>query len=128
MMNAGTLHTFTRILQVPIYSGCNRKSLVVMLLDAALAACSSEGSRTSHIAKLLRQKYWLETPAFRSRSSNPSFLRPTSRLVLMSVTTSERIIGSSFWTKDFVAFQIFGILAHPVLLIILWISLLDFPW
>ena len=96
VINAGTLHTVTRTLRVPMYSGCNRKNLVVMVVDAAFAACSLDGSRTSQVAKLLRQKYWQGTPAFRRRSSNPSFFSPTSRLVFRSVITSDNILGSSF--------------------------------
>ena len=86
----------TRILRVPRYSGCSRKNFVVILFEATLAAWSLEGSRTSHVAKLLLQKYWHGTPALRNRSSNPSFLSPTSRLVFKSVTTRETILGSSF--------------------------------
>ena len=86
----------TRILRVPRYSGCSRKNFVMILLEATLAAWSLEGSRTSHVAKLLLQKYWHGTPAFRNRSSNLSFLSPTSRLVFKSVTTRETILGSSF--------------------------------
>ena len=54
------------------------------------------GSRTSQVTKLLRQKYWQGTPAFRRRSSKPSFFSPTSRLVFKSVITSDNILGSSF--------------------------------
>ena len=53
VINAGTLHTVTRTLRVPMYSGCSRKNLVVMVVDAAFAACSLDGSRTSQVAKLL---------------------------------------------------------------------------
>ena len=47
VINAGTLHTDTR----------TRKNLVMMVEDAAFAACSFEGSRTSQVAKLRRQMY-----------------------------------------------------------------------
>ena len=57
-MTAGTFDTVTRSLRVPLYSGCSLKCLVTMLFAAAFAACSSVGNRTSHVAKLLRQKYW----------------------------------------------------------------------
>ena len=89
----------TRILRVPRYSNYSRKNFVIMLLEATLAAWSLDGSRTSHVAKLL-QKYWHGTPAFLSKSSNPSFFRPTSCLVFRSVTTSETILGSNFWRSS----------------------------
>ena len=97
VINAGTLQTVTRILRVPKYSGWSRKNFVFMLLEATFAAWSLEGSRTSHVAKLFLQKYWHGTPAFRSKSSNPSFFSPTSRLDFKSVTTSETILVSIFW-------------------------------
>ena len=96
VINAGTLLTVTRILRVPKYSGWSRKSFIFMLLEVTFAAWSLEGSRTSHVAKLFLQKYWYGTPAFRSKSSNPSFFSPTSRLDFKSVTTSETIFGSIF--------------------------------
>ena len=56
------------------------------------------GSRTSQVAKLFRQKYWHGMPAFFRSSSNASFFNPTSRRVLRSETTSERILGFNSWT------------------------------
>ena len=78
---AGTLQTVTRPLRVPTYSGCSRKNFVIVD-DAALAACSWVGSRTSHVGKLRLQKYRHGMPAFRRRSSNDSFFSPTSHLFL----------------------------------------------
>ena len=95
-MNAGTLHTVTRILLVSMYSGCNRKNLVAILFAAILAASSSVGIRTSRVAKLLWQKYWQGTPDVRRRSSKFSFFSPTNLLVLRSVTSREMIRGSIF--------------------------------
>ena len=94
-MKAGTLHTVTRTLRVPLYSGCSLKNLVVRLLLAALAASASVGSRTSQVAKLFRQKYWQGMPAFFRSSSNASFFNPTRRRVLRSETTTEGILGSN---------------------------------
>ena len=93
---AGTLHTVTRTLRVPMNSSCSRKNLVVIVVVAAFVACSLVGSRTSQVAKFCLQKYWHGTPAFRRRSSNASFFSPTNRLVLRSETTSDKILGSSF--------------------------------
>ena len=100
MMTAGTFDTVTRSLRVPLYSGCSLKCLVTMLFAAAFAACSSVGNRTSHVAKLLRQKYWHGMPAFLTSSSKMSLLSPTSFFVLRSETTSERILGVNFSTNS----------------------------
>ena len=94
MIMAGTLHTVTRSLRVPLYSGCSLKFLVMTSDSATLAACFSVGRRTSHVAKLLRQKYWHGMPAFLISSSNASFVSPTSLLVLRSETTRERTLGA----------------------------------
>ena len=67
-----------------------------MLQASVFVACSFVGSRTSHVAQLLRQKYWQGTPAVRMSSSKLSFLSPTSLLVLRSVTTRE-MIGTQFF-------------------------------
>ena len=69
-----------------------------MLQAVVFAACSFIGSRASHVAKLLRQKYRQGTPAVRMSSSKLSFLSPTTRLVLRSVATRETIRGSIFCT------------------------------
>ena len=92
-MMAGTLQTVTRSLRVPLYSGCSLKCLVMMSYSAVLAACFSVGRRTSHVAKLLRQKYWHGMPAFLNSSSKTSLVSPTSLFVLRSETTSERTLG-----------------------------------
>ena len=97
-MKAGTLHTVTRSLRVPLYSSCSLKFLVTISLAAALAACSSVGSRTSNVAKLLRQKYWHGMPAFLNSSTKVSLFSPTSLLVFRSETTSERILSVTFST------------------------------
>ena len=96
MMMAGTLQTVTRSLRVPLYSGCSLKCFVMMSDSAVLAACFSVGRRTSHVAKLLRQKYWLGMPAFLNSSSKTSLVSPTSLFVLRSETTSERTLGVIF--------------------------------
>ena len=90
----------TLSLRVPLYSGCSLKHLVVMLLAASFAAWSSVGRRTSHVAKLLRQKYWHGMPAFLNNSSNVSFFSPTNLLVLRSETTSERILGVNLFSNS----------------------------
>ena len=71
-----------------------------MLPPARLFATSSEGSRTSQVAKLLRQKYFPGMFAVFKRSSNVSFFIPASLLVLMSVTTKDRVFGSTASTNS----------------------------
>ena len=83
---------------MPLYSGCGLKCLVTISPVAALAACSSVGSRTSHVAKLLRQKYWHGMPAFLNSSSKVSLFSPTSLLVFRSEMTSKRILGVTLST------------------------------
>ena len=90
----------TRIRLLPRYSGCSRKKHVVILPPASLFAASSEGSRTSQVAKLLRQKYFPGMFAFFNRSSKVSFFIPASLLVLMSVTTKDRVLGSTASTSS----------------------------
>ena len=124
MMMAGTLQTVMRSLRVPLYSGCSLKCLVIISVSAVLAACFSVGSRTSHVAKLLRQKYWHGMPAFLNSSSNTSLVSPTSLFVLRSETTSERTLGVIL---SAIAFEIFGKSAHPVFLVFFRSSLLSFP-
>ena len=97
VINTGMLQILTLILRVPRYSGCSRKNFVMVLLDATFSACSAEESKTSYVAKLPLQKYWHGTSAFRRRSTKLSFFKPTSRLVFMSDTTKETILGSSLW-------------------------------
>ena len=94
MIMAGTLHTVTRSLRAPLYSGCSLKFFVMTSDSATLAACFSVGRRTSHVAKLLRQKYWHGMPAFLIRSSKTSLVSPTSLLVFRSETTRERTLGA----------------------------------
>ena len=132
MIMAGTLHTVTRSLRVPLYSGCSLKCFVVISDSAVLAACFSVGRRTSHVTKLFRQKYWHGMPAFFISSSNTSFGSPTSLLVLRSETTRERTLGGNPVCdfrdgQDFVSFKIFGESAHPVCLVFFRSSLLAFP-
>ena len=78
------LHTVTFIRLLPIYSGWSRKNLGVMLLPASLMASSSDGSKTSQVAKLRLQKYLAGIPA--------AFLIPASLLVLISVILKESLI------------------------------------
>ena len=73
---------------------------MVMLPPARLFPTSSEGSKTSHVAKLLRQKYFPGMFAVFKRSSKVSFLIPASLLVLMSVTTKDRVFGSTASTNS----------------------------
>ena len=130
-MNAGTLNMVTHILRISIYSGCSRKKFVAILLAAALAAGSSVGIRTSHVSKLLRQKYWQGTPAVRSRSSKFSFLSPTNLLVLRSVTTRETIRGSIFFTisgMGKISFPLKNSAYLPTFLIVFQISLGPFMY
>ena len=57
VINTGTLHIVTRTPRVPMYSGCSRRNLVVVVADAVFSACSLVGSRTSQVEKLRLQKY-----------------------------------------------------------------------
>ena len=132
MIMAGTLHTVTRSLRVPLYSGCSLKFLVITSDSATLAACFSVGRRTSHVAKLLRQKYWHGMPAFLIRSSKTSLVSPTSLLVFRSETTRERTLGGDLicYLRDgqyFIPLEIFCKSAHPVCLVFLRSPLLAFP-
>ena len=90
----GTLHTVSRILCVPIYSGSSLKNFLVMQLSINFAACSFVDSRTSQVAKLLLQKYCVGMLAVCRSSSKTSFVKPTSLLVLRSMTLNERILVS----------------------------------
>ena len=127
MIMAGTLHTVTRSLRVPLYSGCSLKFLVMTSDSATLAACFSVGRRTSHVAKLFRQKYWHGMPAFLISSSKTSFVSPTSLLVLRSETTRERTLCYLRDGQYFIPLEIFCKSAHPVCLVFLWSPLLAFP-
>ena len=69
-----------------------------MLPQASFLATSSEGSRTSQVAKLLRQKYLTGMFALFRRSSKVYFFNPASLLVLRSVTTKDRVFGSTSFT------------------------------
>ena len=71
-----------------------------MLPPASFLATSSEGSKTSQVAKLLRQKYFPGMFALFSKSSKVSFLSPASLLVLRSVTTKDRVFGSTSFTSS----------------------------
>ena len=71
-----------------------------MLLAASFFAASSEGSRTSQVAKILQQKYLPGMFAIFSNSSKVSFLRPTSLQVRKSVTTKDRVFGSTAFTSS----------------------------
>ena len=58
--------------QVPIYSSWSWKNFVIILPPANLAACSSVGSRISHVTKLCQQQYLHGIPAvFSTQSSEP---------------------------------------------------------
>ena len=90
-----SLHTVTRILHTPMYSGYNQKSCAVMQLSASLAACSFIGIRTSHVAKLRLQKYFAGMPAVQRSYPKVSLGSPASLLVLRYTPTSGSILGSS---------------------------------
>ena len=129
-MLAGTLDTVTRSLRVPLYYGCNLKCFVTILFAPAFAACSSVGSRTSHVAKILRQKYWHGMPAFLNSSSKVSLFSPTSLFVFRSEMTSERILGVNFSTisgMGSISFKVLCVLAHPVSFKVVRSSLLALP-
>ena len=97
-----TLHMMTLIIRLPRYSGCNRKKRVVILLPASFFffAAYSEGSRTSQVAKLLRQKYLPGMFAVLRKSSKVSYFNPACLLVLRSVTTKDKVFGSTASTNS----------------------------
>ena len=64
---------------------------MVMLLVASFFASSLVGSRTSQVTKLLLQMYFPRMPAVFKVSSNVSFFKLASLLVLMSVTTNDNL-------------------------------------
>ena len=70
------------------------------LILASLTASSSEGSRTSQVAKLCRQKCRHGIPADFKSSSNVSFLTPANLLVLRSMMMNDRVFGSTFATDS----------------------------
>ena len=129
MIMAGTLHTVTRSLRVPLYSGCSLKFLVITSDSATLAACFSVGRRTSHVAKLLRQKYWHGMPAFLIRSSKTS---PHQSFGLQ-VGNDQRedswgdLVGYLRDGQYFIPLEIFCKSAHPVRLVFFRSPLLAFP-
>ena len=130
-MMAGTLQIVTRSLRVPLYSGCSLKCLVIISDSAVLAACFSVGSRISHVAKLLRQKYWHGMPAFLNSFSKTSLVSPTSLFFKVGNDQREDSWGDFFCDfrdgQYFIAFEIFGKSAHPVFLVFFRSSLLAFP-
>ena len=80
-----SLLTVTLTCLVPLYSGWRRKCFVETLLLASFAASSSEGSRTSQVAKFRQQKYWHGMAADFKSSLKVSYLIPTNLLILKSV-------------------------------------------
>ena len=88
------MHMVTRFCLVPLYYGSSRKFFVVTLLPTSFLASSSEGSMTSQVAKIRRQKYWHGIPADSKSSSKVSFLIPDSLLFLKSVIMLDRVFGS----------------------------------
>ena len=71
---------------------------VILLVDSFLAN-SSLGSKTSQVAKLL-QMYFSGMPVLFKVSSNVSFFELASLLVLMSVTTNDRVLSSTACTNS----------------------------
>ena len=74
--------------------------MVILPPASFVFATSSEGSRTSQVAKLLRQKYLTGMFAVFRRSSNVSFFNPVSLLVFRSVTTKDRVFDSTVSTNS----------------------------
>ena len=62
---------------------------------ASFFAGSSEGNRISHVTKLRRQKYRHGMPTDLKTSLKAAFLIPISLLVFRSVTTKDRVFGST---------------------------------
>ena len=113
----GTLDPVTLIRQVPLYSGWSRKCLLEALLSANFTASSSEGSRTSQVAKLHWQKYRHGMPADFRSSSKVSFLISANLPVLKSVIMSDRVFGSTSVTSSgtyLVSFEVRSILTDSV--------------
>ena len=70
----GTLYTVSLILLFPWYSDWSRKNFADTCLPVDLIAKSTEGSRTSKVAKLHRQLYRPGIPAILRSSPKVSFL------------------------------------------------------
>ena len=83
-----------------MYSGCSRKYLEMTFSPASLAARSSDGNRTSHVAKLRLQSYFAGMSAAFCKPSNVSFLIPASLFVFKSVTTNEIIFACTSCTSS----------------------------
>ena len=62
---------------------------------AGLTANSSDGSKTSQVAKLCLQKHLAGIPAAFNNSSNVSFFIPANFLVLGSVIIKDRVLGKT---------------------------------
>ena len=92
-----TLDTVNLILRFPLYSGWSRKNFVVILLPANVFAMSSDGNKTSQVAKLLRQKYLPRISAVFCNSSNASFLK---NLPVSLFSTKDRVFGSTASTSS----------------------------
>ena len=72
----------------------------MILLPVSFLAISSDGSGTSLVTKLLRQKYLPGMPVVFNSSSKTSFLNPASLQVRMSVTTKDRVFGLTATTTS----------------------------
>ena len=96
----GTLLTVTLIRLVPLYSGWSRKCFVETLLLASFTVSSSEGNRSSKVAKLRRQKYRHGMHADFKSSSNISRLIPANLLVIKTVMMLDKVFGSTSATSS----------------------------
>ena len=72
----------------------------MILLPASFLASSSVGNSTSQVAKFLWEKYLPGMPAVFKISSKISFVYPASFLVRKSVTTKDRVLGSTTSTNS----------------------------
>ena len=70
-----------------------------MLFPTSFIASSSDGSRTLQAAKLRLQKYLAGIPVAFSNFANVFFLMLANLLVFKSVTTKDRVLGSTSLTS-----------------------------
>ena len=73
---------------------------MVILPLASFFAVSSEGRKTSKEVKLLQQRYLPGMFADFKMSSKVSFFKPANLLVRRSVTTNDRVFGSTALTNS----------------------------
>ena len=120
MIMAGTLHTVTRSLRVPLYSGCNLKCFVVMSDSAVLFLRRKEDipCRKTFAAKVLAWDACLPYQLLEY-----FFCEPHQPFGLKVGNDQREDSWGNFICnfrdgQDFVSFKIFGESAHPVFFVL----------